>query len=214
MTINSTFLKGETLLHELASTSLGLSTGVQSTIYAVSEYFVCDSRPAAKSEIDYLVSTTEQIRSQLNAWLSSHGDRTRIECDDANWLIAPAAQITKEFVDSYEPFVRAVMLYRSSLDQRHDEDTTVPTQIQTSAALLGMANLMAWLVPAPSPMILEDGTIGGYWRRGKRYVSIDFEIDGEHSWAGTDGEKFHSGTWRLPGDPLPLALVSELRSIA
>jgi hypothetical protein len=62
-------------------------------------------------------------------------------------------------------------------------------------------------------MLLEDGTIGGYWRRGRCYVSIDFEVDGEHTWAGTDGVRFHSGTWQLPGNSMPQALASELRAI-
>ena len=213
MIINSTFSRSGTFLHEMAATGGGNPISVQSTVYVVSEYFVSASQPLAKSVIDYLASPTEQIRSQLNAWLASLGDQTRIECDDATWVVAPAAQITKEFVDSYEPFVRAVTLYRARLDQWNDEDSGIPSQMQATAALLGMANLMAWLVPAPSPMVLEDGTIGGYWRRGKSYVSIDFEVDGAHSWAGTDGENFHSGTWKLPGDPLPPVLVSELRSI-
>lgn len=87
-------------------------------------------------------------------------------------------------------------MYRAHLANAVDEDSTPPTEAQMSSAYLALANLMLALVPAPSPMLLEDGTIGGYWRRGRSYASIDFEVDGEYTWVETDGENLRSGTWR------------------
>ena len=104
------------------------------------------------------------------------------------------------------------MLYRAHVSNWNGEATDVPSEEQKNAAFLGLANLVLALIPAPSPMLLEDGTIGAFWRRGQCYASIDFEVDGEHSWAGTDGTKFLSGTWKVPGQ-LPPELISELLSI-
>ena len=189
------------------------STNAQSTVYVVGEYFVSAAQPAAKSEIDYLTSPMAQIRTQVNNWLSSFGSQTRIETEDATLLMSPRAQIPQKYFDSYEDVFRTVMLYRAHVGYWGGEATDAPSEEQKNVALLGLANLILALMPAPSPMLLEDGTIGAYWRRGQQYASIDFEVDGEHSWAGTDGTNYISGTWKVPGEQLPPALVSELLSI-
>jgi hypothetical protein len=185
----------------------------QTTMYVWGEYFVSTSEPAAKSDIDYLVSPIEQIRDQINQFFGSTGSQTQVQCDDATWVVAPSARISDEYFDSYHPFFRTVQLYRARVGAEGDEESNVPTVSQMNAALLGLANLMVALAPAPSPMLLEDGTIGGYWRSGRCYVSIDFEVDGEHTWAGTDGVQFHSGTWQLPGNSMPQGLANELRAL-
>jgi hypothetical protein len=192
----------------------GGTSSTTSAVYVVGEYFVSASQPAAKSEVDYLVSPMEQIRNQVNSWLSGFGSHTRVETEDATLLVAPRALIQQEFFDSYEPVFRTVMLYRARLSNWDGESNDVPSEEQRSAALLGIVNLISALVPAPSPMLLEDGTVGVYWRRGQCYASIDFEVDGEHCWAGTDGTSFRSGTWKAADDQLPPALYSELLSIA
>lgn len=128
-------------------------------------------------------------------------------------VVAPTHQIPAEFFESYKPFFTAIHNYQSSVIGVDDGDLKSLSNLQITAALLGMANLMAALVPAPSPMFLEDGTIGGYWRRNQYYVSIDFEVDGEHTWVSTNGEKFQSGTWKLPGNQMPISLSQELHYI-
>lgn len=211
--INSSVLsRGATFLNSHPSTD-GHSAATQSTIYFVGEYFMSATQPAAKSDVDYLVSPVEQIRTQINNWLASFGSQTRIKTEDATWLVAPRSQISQDFFDSYEPVFKTVMLYRAQVGNWRGGEPDVPSEAQRNAALLGLANLVVALVPAPSPMLLEDGTIGAYWRRGQCYASIDFEIDGEHSWAGTDGNQFRSGTWKVPGE-LPPELVNELLSIS
>lgn len=208
MISNSVLSKGHAFLNALPAAGSQSAT-TQSTVYVVGEYFVSAAQPAAKSEVNYLVSPMEQIRTQVNDWLGSFGSQTRVETEDATLLLAPRAQIPQEYFDSYESVFRMVMLYRARVSHWNGEATDVPSEEQKNAALLGLANLILALLPAPSPMILEDGTIGAYWRRGQCYASIDFEVDGEHSWAGTDGTKFHSGTWKVPGQ-LPPELISEL----
>ncbi|HRI91382.1 MAG TPA: hypothetical protein PLS93_06990 [Accumulibacter sp.] len=210
---NSVLSRGTTFLNALSAAG-DRSATTQSTVYVVGEYFVSNTQPAARSQVDYLASPMEQIRTQVNAWLSGFGSQTRVETEDATFLVAPPSRIPQEYFDSYEPFFRTVMLYRARVGHWNGEATDVPSEEQKNAALLGLANLILAHMPAPSPMLLQDGTIGAYWRRGKHYASIDFEVDGEHSWAGTDGTRYLSGTWRVPGEQLPPALVSELLSIS
>lgn len=178
------------------------SATMQSTMCVIGEYFVSHTQLAAISEIDYLASPLEQIRTQVNRWLGNSGSQTRLETEDATLVVAPCAQVPQAYFDSYEPVFSTVMHYRA----RVGDVTEVPSEEQTNAALLGLANLISAFMPAPSPMLLEDGTIGAYWRRGQHYASIDFEVDGEHTWAGTDGTKYLSGTWKVPGEQLPPAI--------
>jgi hypothetical protein len=212
MISNSVLSRGPAFLNALPAAS-GQSATTHSTVYVVGKYFVSDAPPAARSEVDYLVSPIEQIRTQVNAWLSGFGSQTRVETEDATLLVAPRGQIPQDYFDSYELVFKTVMLYRARVGHWNGEATNVPSEAQKNAALLGLANLILALTPAPSPMLLDDGTIGAYWRRGSHYASIDFEVDGEHSWAGTDGTKYCSGTWKVPGEQLPPALTSELLSI-
>jgi hypothetical protein len=212
MISNSVLSTGPAFLNAMSAVG-GQSTTAQSTVYVVGEYFVSTAQPEAMSKINYLVSPMEQIRTQVNAWLGGFGSQTRVETEDATLLVAPSIHIPQEYFDSYESVFRTVMLYRAHVSHWNGEATDVPSEEQKNAALLGLANLILALIPVPSPMLLEDGTIGAYWRRGQHYASIDFEVDGEHSWAGTDGTKYLSGTWKVPGEQLPPALVSELMSI-
>ena len=190
------------------------STAGRPTVLVVGEYFVSASQPTAKSNVDYLPSPIQQIQSRLNEWLADLGSRTKLQCEDSTLVVAPASKISPEFFDRYEPFVKAIFIYQARLGAPGREDSVPPSEAQMNAAFLGLANLMAAFVPAPAPMLLEDGTIGGYWRRGRCYASIDFEVDGEHTWVGTDGQEFKSGTWKLPGQPVPPALVQELLALA
>ena len=185
----------------------------QTTILVVGEYFVSTCQPAAKSNVDYLQTPIQQIRNRLNEWLADLGSRTQLQCEDSSLVVAPASKISPEFFDRYEPFFKAVILYQARLGVPSKEESVPPSEAQMNAAFLGLANLMAAFVPAPAPMLLEDGTIGGYWCRGRCYASIDFEVDGEHTWVETDGQETRSGTWKLPGQPVPPVLLQELLAL-
>lgn len=209
---NSAPSSGSAFLNAMPADVRQMAT-THSTVHFVGEYFVSDAHPAAKSDVDYLVSPVDQIRTQINDWLGRFGSQTRVETEDATLQIAPRTQIPQEYFDSYESIFKTVALYRAGVGHWNGEATAGPSEEQKSAALLGLANLILALIPAPSPMCLEDGTIGAYWRRGQYYASIDFEVDGEHSWADTDGIEFHSGIWKVPGNQLPPALINKLLSI-
>jgi hypothetical protein len=190
------------------------SLGSQATTLVVGEYFVSASQATAHSEVNYLSSPIEEIRDRLNRWFVELGSKTKLQCEDSILYVAPISRISPDFFDDYEPFFKAIFLYRASFGGPVEEGLTPPSDAQMSAAYLGLANLMASFAPAPSPMLLEDGTIGGFWRRGRCYASIDFEADGEHTWVETDGQEYKSGTWTLPGEPVPSALLQELLSLA
>jgi hypothetical protein len=190
------------------------SQSSQTSALVVGEYFVSASQPAAMSSVDYFQSPIQQIQNRLNEWLASFGSRTQLQCEDSALVVAPASRIAPEFFDGYKPFFRAILLYQARLGVPVGGNSVPPSETQMNAAFLGLANLMAAFVPAPAPMLLENGTIGGYWRRGRCYASIDFEADGEHTWVETDGQEFKSGTWKLPGQPVPAALVQDLLVLA
>lgn len=186
----------------------------QATALVVGEYFISSSQPTAESNVSYLLSPIHEITNLLNGWLAELGNQTQLQCEDSLLYVAPPVKISPEFFEGYRPFFRTIVLYQASLGAPDGDDLTRPSDEQMNAAYLGLANLMAAFAPAPSPMLLEDGTIGGFWRQGRRYASIDFEVDGEHTWVETDGEKIKSGTWTLPGQPVPSALLQELLALA
>lgn len=217
MTINSVLSNAAGYSYGLPTTSqlYGEHSSVgQTTALVVGEYFVSASQPSAESNVNYLSSPIQEITTRLNEWFAEVGSQTQLQCADSVLFVAPASKIPPEFFDGYEPFFKAIFLYQARLDAPNSEGSTPPSEAQMNAAYLGLANLMATFVPAPSPMLLEDGTIGGFWRRGRCYASIDFEVDGEHTWVETDGREFNSGTWKLPGQPMPSELLTELLALA
>ncbi|WP_333907130.1 hypothetical protein [Delftia acidovorans] len=193
--------------------SYNLTTSGGANVYVIGEYFSSHSEPTAKSNIDYLESPIEQIQNVLNQWFEELGNTVRMKCDESFISMAPVKRIPSKYFNTYKPFFHTIYLYQARLGLPDPENSEPPSDSQMNAAYLGLANLMAALAPAPTPMLLEDGTIGGYWRRGSIYASIDFEVDGEHTWVGSDGQNFNSGTWKLPGQPLPAALAKDLLAL-
>ena len=112
------------------------------------------------------------------------------------------------FLSGYNAYLRAVDGYRGVHDEWCNTESSLPGRQHISNAVAGILNLLSIGAPPPMPMILQEGTIGAYWRFGEKYVSIDFEADGEFIWAGTDGHNFFSGTWNSRESfPSQLALV-------
>jgi AcrR family transcriptional regulator len=70
-----------------------------------------------------------------------------------------------------------------------------PSAEQVHAAQRGLISLFLAGLPAPRVMLVSDGTLGAYWRRGDVYASIDFDADGEFPWTAATGNEFWSGTW-------------------
>lgn len=112
------------------------------------------------------------------------------------------------YLSRYNSYLRTVDRYRGVHDEWCNTESSLPSREHISNAVAGILNLLSIGAPPPMPMILQEGTIGAYWRFGEKYVSIDFEADGEFIWAGTDGRDFFSGTWDSHGSfPSQLALV-------
>jgi hypothetical protein len=104
--------------------------------------------------------------------------------------------------EEYESFLVALKRFQIAPYNLAEQDCQAPSPEQISAALTALAAFLREGRTAPSPMLLPDGTIGGSWRRGQDYASIDFDIDGQFPWATTNGETFASGVW-TPGEDLP-----------
>jgi len=66
--------------------------------------------------------------------------------------------------------------------------------------------LESYQLKTPKLKVLSDGKLGGYWRCGKVYVTVEFEEDGEHVWTVSDGRNYISGTWDVKNRP-PVELV-------
>ncbi|MBJ9687821.1 hypothetical protein I5589_12080 [Burkholderia vietnamiensis] len=188
------------------------SSATHGTALVVGEYFVSSSQPTAESNVDYLRSPFAEIRDQLNNWFSEFGSKTQLQCVESELFVAPSYTISPQFISGYEPFFRTIILYHAQL-HAVDGEGSRPSDAQMNAAFLGLANLIAALVPPPAPMLLEDGTVGGYWRHGRSYASIDFEIDGEHTWVETDGKEINSGVWKLPGQSVPSQLLQNILAL-
>lgn len=183
-------------------------------VYGSAEYFSRADAHSEKSKVDYLrPSMLQNIASQISRWRKD--EEAAVVAQYEAQFTAPISHpdISDEYFGSFEPFFQTINLYKACLDGWNRDGSLTPTSEQLNAALLGVANLMVLTVPAPAPMLLDDGTIGGYWRLGQRYASIDFETDGNHTWAGTDGQHFKSGTWSVSSSSIPESLLSTLKEI-
>lgn len=112
--------------------------------------------------------------------------------------------------ESYFRFFDIIEEYGELEDGWNDEESQAPDEKKTLEAQLGLLKLLLSSLPAPYPMILSEGTIGAYWRKGNKYLSVDFDDDGVYPWAGTDGEDFQSGTWVRSEEKVPKLLASAL----
>lgn len=75
-------------------------------------------------------------------------------------------------------------------------------------ALVAQSALLAMMfdgIPAPRIMLLDAGTLGGFWRRNGLYASIDFDVDGEFPWSIAEQNAISSGIWSR-GKPFPKEL--------
>lgn len=80
-----------------------------------------------------------------------------------------------------------------------------PNDAQCLIANKALLALLVAGVPAPQIMLLADGTLGGFWRQGDMYASIDFDADGEFPWTAAVDGKVTSSAWVL-GKPIPYDL--------
>ncbi|MDD2742244.1 MAG: hypothetical protein PHV02_08215 [Rhodocyclaceae bacterium] len=162
-----------------------------------------------ESAVDYLSTPSNKVMSVLSDWFSRLGYNAQVQCNHEHWMYAPSASpIGKDLLDAYEQCF-------SIIEDRiqFGEAESSPSNSQRTAALLVLGNLLLAAFPAPSPMFLSNGTIGGFWRRGKCYASIDFEEDGEHTWAITNGKEVEVGSWHQDDMPLPSDLLANIQKV-
>jgi len=133
----------------------------------------------------------------------------QIEQQTSHGIAPPAQQLAVEVrtkmwecVSKLEPFA---YLY----DGWDGQGSRAPTVASLWQAVADTCQLVAVGLPVPDPKALSDGTLGVYWKKGKRYATIDFESDGVHLWTVTNGKTFKSGTWDATKE-----IPTELRSIA
>lgn len=168
--------------------------------------------PSAESQIDYrsdIVSEfSQKVRKMFRAFLAQ---------DQKLRFVSPAVNMYEilgtEKLEEYRKFFKSVDRYQICASGWNSAHSVTPSDEQIRTAVFGATKLILIGAQAPNAMLLDDGTIGAYWRSGKKYASIDFEVDGEHSWAGTDGENYWSGVWN-PADKFPDELKSELKAIS
>ncbi len=168
--------------------------------------------PAAESSVDYRVDVVATVFHQIrDQWRSS------LAHDADSRFVAPYynvhAILDERRMEGYRNFFKAMDRYQVCTAGWNSEHSVAPSADQIENAAIGVANLILAGAQPPSPMLLDDGTIGAFWRSGQKYMSIDFETDGQHPWAGTDGEQYWAGVWE-PSSELPPALDCELKSIA
>ena len=178
------------------------------TSFQVSYIRGTENGPVAKSKIDYRWDQVSKISAQIEEYLKDASLAGTVDISSPTVNI----YVIHSSLKAYRPFFSAVEKYEACVAGWRNEHSIAPSSQQIGSAILGVANLMLTGAPAPSPMLLDDGTVGAFWRSGQHYVSIDFEVDGIHTWVGTNGEEFKSGTWE-PSGALPAELTSELKSI-
>lgn len=113
--------------------------------------------------------------------------------------VAPAARIQlAQYIAALEPFAGL----KDGWDDAHSH---APSVVGLWQAVVGGLFLVAVGLPAPTPKVLTDGTMGVFWRHGRGYAAIDFEDDGIHVWTVSDGKTYKSGTWDSSAEmPQPL----------
>lgn len=169
--------------------------------------------PAAESSIDYrqdVVTTVKQkIREAFRGFLAK---------DQGSRFVSPLFNVhsilDEQKLEGYRKFFETVDRYRACGAGWSRPNSVAPSPSQVESAAIAAANLILAGFEPPSPMMLDDGTIGAFWRDGECYLSIDFEPDGEHPWAGTNGDAYWVGVWNAANELPPNPLRKELKLIA
>jgi hypothetical protein len=168
--------------------------------------------PPYASTVDYragrlrdMVTTAVKVAMELDHPAEDFGQGT---------CRAPTVQLkfSEGLLSGYEAFGRVMNKYAELASHWQEPDATPPTRETREAAGRALYHLLFAGVIAPSAMLHETGIIGGFWRKGKAYLSIDFEPDGNHPWAYSAGNgTYLSGTWvEGPVSPELARLIHEL----
>ena len=107
-------------------------------------------------------------------------------------------------LDAYAAQLNAIEHLRAKPANWSANPVSAPDAARTDAAQRGLIMLLLAGVPAPTVMLLNDGTVAAFWRRDGTYASMDFDADGEFPCSAANGVAITSGTWT--GGTLPVQL--------
>jgi hypothetical protein len=122
-------------------------------------------------------------------------------------LSAPVTRLPAKNAVALAQFVQSLEPYAYLEDGWDGPDSRGPSLLSLWRSVLDSYQLISVGLPAPSPKILHDGSLGVYWKGHGTYAAIDFEPDGVHVWTVTDGKAYKSGMWDSKGQ-VPEALRS------
>ncbi|WP_301233812.1 hypothetical protein [Pandoraea cepalis] len=167
--------------------------------------------PAAEWIVDYRADVVTTVFQKIRQTF-----RDVLTKDESARFLSPLMNVHSLVdeckADGYRKFFQAVDRYQVCTAGWSSEHSVAPSSRQLESAAVAVANLILAGAEPPSAMLLDDGTIGAFWRKGQNYLSIDFDSDGDLPWAGTDGERYWAGVWKPSGE-LPDAFRNELKSI-
>lgn len=119
-------------------------------------------------------------------------------------LPSRAAELSAPCLNAYAAQLNAIEQLRARPANWSANPVSAPDAARTDAAQRGLIMLLLARVPAPTVMLLNDGTVAAFWRRDGRYASMDFDADGEFPWSAATSLAVTSGTWT--GGMLPVQL--------
>lgn len=154
-------------------------------------YFIVASPISASDEwsAPYFDTLLQYQARMLSQYLEKASEENSKNPTTPTTQITPrVASEVSEYVSRLEPFAHLPAGWDGP-------GTKGPTIVGVWQAVLDSYRLIAIGLPAPTPKILPDGTLGVFWRHGRHYAAIDFEEDGVHVWTVTDGNKYWNGTW-------------------
>jgi hypothetical protein len=115
-----------------------------------------------------------------------------------------ADELSAPCLDAYAAQLNAIEHLRARPANWSANPVSAPDAARTGAAQRGLIMLLLAGIPAPTVMLLNDGTVAAFWRRDNTYASMDFDADGEFPWSVANGLAVTSGTWT--GGTLPVQL--------
>jgi hypothetical protein len=174
-----------------------------STSAAGPQYFVVSTQVSTSADWkpSFLAGVLQYQYNVVRKHVAEADKRQRIG------LSAPVTRLPAKCAVALAQFVQSLEPYAYLEDGWDGPDSRGPNVLGLWRSVLDSYQLIALGLPAPSPKILHDGTLGVYWKGHGTYATIDFEPDGVHVWTVTDGKIYKSGMWDSKGQ-VPDALRS------
>lgn len=135
---------------------------------------------------------------------SKVGSLSHASCVFLCSMPARADESSAIHVDAYAAQLNAIEHMRAKPANWSAAPVAAPDAARTDAAQRGLIMLLLAGVPAPTLMLLNDGTVAAFWRRADAYASMDFDADGEFAWSAANAAGIASGTWTGGALPAPL----------